>query len=76
MPSTKRQKAKARKYRERNMMSDFDSMDMMIGNENIDHIERELAKTIEGPFNHYDAVFLPLNCHTRRTNSSQEIGLR
>ena len=57
-------------------MSDSYSLGMMIGNENIDHIKRELAKTIEGSFNHYDAVFLQLNCHTRRKNSSQENGPR
>ena len=36
------------------MMSDFDNMDVMIGKENINPIERELANTIEGSTNHYD----------------------
>ena len=49
MPSTRRYKAKARKSREMDMMSDFDNMDMdvMIGNENTNPIERELANAIE-----------------------------
>ena len=45
MPSTRRQKAEARKSREFDMMSDFDNLDIMIGNENINAIERELANT-------------------------------
>ena len=47
MPSTRSQKAKARKSREMDMMSDFDNMDVMIGNENINPIERELSNAIE-----------------------------
>ena len=47
MPSTRRQKAKARKSREMDMMSDFDNIDVMIGNENTNSIERELANAIE-----------------------------
>ena len=31
MPSTRRQKAKARRSREMDMMSDFDNLDVMIG---------------------------------------------
>ena len=46
MPYTRRQKAKARNSREMNMMSDFDNLDIMKGNENINAIERELANTI------------------------------
>ena len=34
------------------MMSDFDNMDVMIGNENINPIERELANTTRGSVNH------------------------
>ena len=46
MPSTRRQKAKAKKCREMDMMSDFDNLDIVIGNENINPIKSELAKTI------------------------------
>ena len=34
MPSTRRQKAKARKSREMDMMSDFENLDVMLGSEN------------------------------------------
>ena len=41
MPSTRRQKAKARKSKEMDMLSDMDNLDVMIGSEN--PLERELA---------------------------------
>ena len=47
MPSTRRQKAKARKSREMDMMSDIDSLDVMLGSGNENPIERELAAAIE-----------------------------
>ena len=47
MPSTRRQKAKARKSREMDMMSDLDNLDIMLGNGNDNPIERELASAIE-----------------------------
>ena len=49
MPSTRRQKAKARKSREMDMMSDFDNLDVIVGNQNDNHnpIEWELANVIE-----------------------------
>ena len=47
MPSTKRQKAKARKSRELDMMSDIDNLDTMLGNAGENPIERELADAIE-----------------------------
>ena len=46
MPSTRKQKAKARKSREMDMMSDFEKVDVMIGNGNINPIERELSNMI------------------------------
>ena len=46
MPPIRRRKAKARKSREMDMMSDSDNLDIMLGNENINPIERELANTI------------------------------
>ena len=42
MPSARRQKAKTRKSREMDMMSDFENMDMIFGNDKINPIEREL----------------------------------
>ena len=47
MPSSRRQKAKARRSRETDMMSDFDNLDVMVGGDNINPIERELASAIE-----------------------------
>ena len=47
MPSTRGQKAKARKSREMDMMSDIDNLDVMLGSGNENPIERELADAIE-----------------------------
>ena len=47
MSSTRRQKAKARKSREMDMLSDIENMDVMLGNGNNNPIERELADAIE-----------------------------
>ena len=45
MPSTRRQKAKARKSKEMDMLSDMDNLDVMIGSEN--PLERELADVVD-----------------------------
>ena len=55
MPSTRKQKAKARKSREMDMMSDFGNLDVMMGNDNNNPIERELVDAIEQPSVHEDA---------------------
>ena len=55
MPSTRRQKAKARKSREMDMLSDFENLDVMLGNENGNPIERELAEAIDQSSAHGDA---------------------
>ena len=47
MPSTRRQKAKARKSREMDMLSDIENMDVMLGNGSKNPIERELVDVIE-----------------------------
>ena len=47
MPSTRRQKAKARKSRELDRMSDIENLDIMLGNSGENPIERELAEAIE-----------------------------
>ena len=54
MPSTRRQKAKARKSRELDMMSDFDNLDEILGNDKINPIERELSNVIGNPENPCD----------------------
>ena len=54
MPSTRRQKAKARKSREMDMMSDIDNLDVMLGNGSGNPIERELAEAIDQSSVHDD----------------------
>ena len=49
MSSTRRQKTNTRKSREMDMMSDYDNMDVMIGNENTNPFERELPNAIDEP---------------------------
>ena len=46
MPSTRKQKAKARKSRELDMLSDYGNMDVMLGDRNSNSIERELDSLI------------------------------
>ena len=55
MPSTRRQKAKARKSREMDMMSDFEHLDVMLENINNNPIVRELAEAIDQSWTHEDA---------------------
>ena len=47
MPSTRRQKAKARKSREMDILSDIENMDVMLGNGDSNPIEKDLADAIE-----------------------------
>ena len=47
MSSTRRQKAKARKSKEMDILSDLENMDVMLGNGDRNPIERELADAIE-----------------------------
>ena len=47
MPSTRRQKAKARKSREMDMLSDLENMDVMLENGSNNPIERELVDATE-----------------------------
>ena len=54
MPSTRKQKAKARKSREMDMMFDFENLDVMLGNSNNNPIERELADAIDQSSAHGD----------------------
>ena len=60
MPSTRRQKAKARKSREMDILSDMDNLDVMIGNEN--PLERELAGVIDQSSVHGD---MEIDNHSR-----------
>ena len=72
MHSTKRQKAEARRSREMDILSDYENLDVMLGDENINSIERELASTINGSASRNDTdAFSHL-----RGLSSQENGIR
>ena len=54
IPSTRKQNAKARKSREMDMMSDFENMDVMIGNENTNPIKRDFSNMIGNVVNDQD----------------------
>ena len=72
MTSTRRQKAKARKSREMDMMSDLDNIDISFGNARVNPLERELANANEGSVNNEDTES---NSRFRR-NLSQEKEIR
>ena len=67
MPSTRKQKAKARKSRELDMLSDYGNMDVMLGEGNSNSIERELDSLINVPERQQDFQSFP-----NREISSQE----
>ena len=67
MTSTRKQKAKARKSRELDMLSDCGNMDLMLGERNSNPIERELDSLIIVPEGPQDFQSFP-----NRRNSSQE----
>ena len=71
MPSTRRQKAKARRSRELDMLSDYGNMDVMLGEGNSNSIERELDSLINVPEGPQDFRSFP-----NRENSSQENEIR
>ena len=71
MPSTRRQKAKTKKSRELDMLSDYGNMDVMLGEENSNSIERELDSLINAPEGQQDFQSFP-----NRENSSQENEIR
>ena len=54
MPSTRRQKAKARKSKEMDMMSDFENVGVILANDNINPVERKLSNVIGSSENHCD----------------------
>ena len=71
MPSTRKQKARARKSRELDMLSDYGNIDVMLGEGNSYSIERELVSLINVPEGHQDFQSFP-----NRENSSQENEIR
>ena len=71
MPSTRKQKAKARKSRELDMLSDYVNMDVMLGEGKSNSIERDLDSLINVPERQQDFQSFP-----NRENSSQENEIR
>ena len=71
MPSTRRQKAKARKSRELDMLSDYGHLDVMLGKRNSNSIERELDSLINVPERQQDFRSFP-----KREKSSLENEIR
>ena len=71
IPSTRKQKAKARKTRELDMLSDYGNIDVMVGDGNSNSIERELESLINVPERRQDFQSFP-----NRKNSSQENEIR
>ena len=71
MPSTRKQKAKARKSRELDLLSDYGNMDIMLGDGNSSSIERELDSLINVPDRPQDFQSFP-----NRENSFQENEIR
>ena len=71
MPSTRRQKAKSRKSRELDMLSDYGNIDVMLGGRSSNSIERELDSLINVPEGQRDFQPFP-----NRENSSQENEIR
>ena len=59
MPSTRRQKAKSRKSRELDMLSDYGNMDVMLGGRSSNSIERELDSLINVPEGQRDFQSFP-----------------
>ena len=52
MTPTRRQKAKARKSKAMDMMSDSENLDVIFGNNNVNPIERELSNLIGNSVSH------------------------
>ena len=71
MPSTRKQKSKARKLRELDMLSDYCNMDVMFGEGISNPIERELDSLINVPERQQGFQSFP-----NRENSSKENEIR
>ena len=69
--STRTEEAKARMSREMDMISDFDNIDVKIGNENTNTIENELANAIEE-----SSVFGDIESNMQPRNEFREISYK
>ena len=74
MPSTRRQKAKARKSRELDMFSDYGKMDIVLDDGKSNSIERELDSLINVPERQQDFQSFPnREIHLKRMRSETSI---
>ena len=71
MPSTRKQKTKSGKSREIDILCEYGSMDIMLGERNTNPVERELESIIIGPGGQPNTQSL-----SNRKNSSQENEMR
>ena len=71
MPSTKRQKAKSRKSKDMDILSEYVNMDVMLGGDSSHSIQREFDSIFNGPEGHQDTQSL-----TNRENLSRENEIR
>ena len=76
MPSTRRQKAKSRKSRELDMLSDYGNMDVMLGERNSNSIERELDSLINVPEGQRDFQSFPNRENSSEGNEIRDIDSR
>ena len=70
MPSTRKQKAKARKLGKLYMLSDYNNMDVMLGEGNSNSIEKELDSLINVPERQQDFQSFP---NTKNSSLENEI---
>ena len=68
MPSTRKQKAKARRSRKMDMMSDFEKMDVLVGNGIANAIARDISNVMGNSENQCDAES---NLQSREKNSHE-----
>ena len=66
MPSARRQKAKTRKSRELDMLSDYGNMDVMLDERNSNYKERELGSLINAPEGQQDFQSFPNRENSRK----------
>ena len=71
MPSTRKQKAKSRKSREMDILFEYDNMDVMLGRDNFNSIERELDEMT--PEGHQDTQSLPNRGSSSQVNEMRVI---
>ena len=71
MPSTKNQKAKTKKSREMNILSEYGNMDVMLKERNSNSLERELDNVLNRREGHQDSASVP-----NREGSFQENEIR